>query len=99
MSSQNKNLSESEGLPIPNAKDFKFGIVYSEWNYQITNALKEGAIKTLLENGAKPENIVTKAVPGSFELTLGAQYLAEFSLLFRRLKSKFFSTGNRQARR
>jgi 6,7-dimethyl-8-ribityllumazine synthase len=79
MSSVNKNLSATEGSKIPNAKDFKFGVVYSEWNYEVTNALKEGAIKTLLANGAKEENILIKAVPGSFELTLGAQYMAEFT--------------------
>lgn len=79
MSSVNKNLSVTEGSEIPNAKDFKFGVVYSEWNYEVTNALKEGAIKTLLANGAKQENILIKTVPGSFELTLGAQYLAEFT--------------------
>jgi 6,7-dimethyl-8-ribityllumazine synthase len=79
MSSVNKNLSVTEGSEIPNAKDFKFGVVYSEWNYEVTNALKEGTIKTLLANGAKQENILIKTVPGSFELTLGAQYLAEFT--------------------
>lgn len=79
MSSVNKNLSVTEGSEIPNAKDFKFGVVYSEWNFEVTNALKEGAVKTLLANGAKKENILIKTVPGSFELTLGAQYLAEFT--------------------
>jgi 6,7-dimethyl-8-ribityllumazine synthase len=79
MSSQHKNLSKTEGSKISNAVAFKFGIVYSEWNYEITSALKEGAIKTLLANGAKLENIHVKTVPGSFELTLGAQYMAEFT--------------------
>jgi 6,7-dimethyl-8-ribityllumazine synthase len=79
MSSVNKNLSEVEGSAIPNAKPFKFGIVYSEWNLEITYALKIGAEKTLLENGALKENIFVKQVPGSFELTLGAQYFAEFT--------------------
>jgi 6,7-dimethyl-8-ribityllumazine synthase len=79
MSSVNKNLSATEGSQIPNAKDFKFGVVYSEWNYEVTNALKDGAVKTLLANGAKEENILIKTVPGSFELTLGAQYKAEFT--------------------
>lgn len=79
MSSVNKNLSSVEGGKIPDASAFKFAIVYSEWNYEITNALKEGALKTLLENGALIENILIKEVPGSFELTLGAQYIAEFA--------------------
>ena len=79
MSTAHRNLSFNEGSEIPNAKAFKFGIVYSEWNHEITNALKEGAIKTLIEHGALQENISIKSVPGSFELTLGAQYLAEYS--------------------
>lgn len=79
MSSITKNLSETEGSSVPDAKPFKFGIVYSEWNYEITHALKEGAINTLLKNGAVQENILIKQVPGSFELTLGAQFLAEYT--------------------
>ncbi|MCC6369544.1 MAG: 6,7-dimethyl-8-ribityllumazine synthase [Bacteroidia bacterium] len=79
MSSANKNLSLLEGSPVPNAAKYKFGIVASEWNHEITNALKEGAINSLLQNGALKENIITRAVPGSFELSLGAQYLAEYT--------------------
>lgn len=78
MSSAKKNLSNHEGAEVPDAKAFKFGIVYSEWNYEITNSLKEAAINTLIKHGALKKNIVVKEVPGSFELTLGAQYLAEF---------------------
>ena len=78
MSSAKKNLSNHEGAEVPDAKPFKFGIVYSEWNYEITNSLKEAAINTLIKHGALKKNIVVKEVPGSFELTLGAQYLAEF---------------------
>lgn len=79
MSSANKNLSTVEGSEVPDAKPFKFGIVYAEWNHEVTNALKEGAVKTLLKSGAEEGNIIIKSVPGSFELTLGAQYLAEYS--------------------
>jgi len=79
MSSQNKNLSQVEGTEVPDASTFKFGVVWSEWNHDITNALKEGAIKTLLQHGVMEENITIKQVPGSYELTLGAQYLAEYA--------------------
>lgn len=64
---------------MPDATPYKFGIVVSEWNYEITNALKEGAFNTLTSNGALPANVLVKWVPGSFELTLGAQYMAEFT--------------------
>jgi 6,7-dimethyl-8-ribityllumazine synthase len=79
MSSANRNLSEIEGTEVPDAKPFRFAIVWSEWNYKVTNALKEGAISTLLKYGALEENILVRTVPGSFELTLGAQYMAEFT--------------------
>lgn len=79
MSSVNNNLSEVKGSAIPNASAYKFGIVWAEWNEEITGALREGAYNTLLANGALKENIIVKAVPGSFELTLGAQWLAEYT--------------------
>ncbi len=77
MSSSAKNLSTFEGTPVPDAGPYRFAIVCAEWNAEVTNALKEGAINSLLANGAKKENIIVTAVPGSFELTLGAQYMAE----------------------
>ncbi len=77
MASEQKNLSVFEGSDIPNASDMKFGIVWAEWNHKTTNALMQGAYNTLIKHGAKAENIVTKTVPGAFELTLGAQYMAE----------------------
>ncbi|MBP7808757.1 MAG: 6,7-dimethyl-8-ribityllumazine synthase [Bacteroidia bacterium] len=79
MSSQHKNLSNFEGSKIKSAASYKFGIVWSEWNHEITHALYKGAHDTLIKHGAKPENIISKTVPGSFELTLGAQYLAQDS--------------------
>ncbi len=79
MSSSHKNLSTFEGGQVPDAREFKFGIVYSEWNSAITEALRDGAYKTLVKNGAEEKNIIVRAVPGSYELTLGAQYFAEFT--------------------
>ncbi|HXD94518.1 MAG TPA: 6,7-dimethyl-8-ribityllumazine synthase [Bacteroidia bacterium] len=77
MSSKLKNLSQVEGTKVPSAKKMKFAIVYTEWNSEVTNALRDGAIKSLVKHGADKKNIMVHAVPGSFELTLGAQYMAE----------------------
>lgn len=77
MSSAHKNLSAVEGSRVMNASKYKFGIVYSEWNSEITKALLNGAVQTLLKNGVKAENIIEKTVPGSYELTLGAQFFAD----------------------
>jgi 6,7-dimethyl-8-ribityllumazine synthase len=79
MSSINKNLSVFEGSSVPSATNYRFGIVVSEWNYEITKSLCDGAYQSLINNGSQDSNIVIKWVPGSFELTLGAQYMAEFS--------------------
>lgn len=79
MASDLKNLSVFEGSEIPDASAMKFGIVWAEWNHNITNALMMGAYDTLKQYGAKEESIIVRTVPGAFELTLGAQYLAEFT--------------------
>jgi 6,7-dimethyl-8-ribityllumazine synthase len=55
----------------------KFAIIVAEWNEEITEALYEGALASLLASGAKKQNIIRKNVPGTFELTLGAQWMAE----------------------
>jgi len=77
MSSKLKNLSQVEGTKVPSAKKMKFAVVYAEWNSEVTNALRDGAIKSLVKHGADKKNIMVHVVPGSFELTLGAQYMAE----------------------
>jgi 6,7-dimethyl-8-ribityllumazine synthase len=56
----------------------RFGIVVSDWNSKITHALLEAATNTLKKHGATDNNIVIRHVPGSFELSLGAQFLAEY---------------------
>jgi len=72
------NLSEYDPDSVPSADEMRFGIAVSDWNREITWALLDGAVKTLKKHGAKTKNIVVKHVPGSFELTLGAQFLAEY---------------------
>ena len=81
MSSQLKNLSDFSETEIPSAAPFRFGIVVAEWNAGITNALYKGAYDSLLEHGALAENIFTYPVPGSFELTSGADLLLKNSKL------------------
>lgn len=73
-----KNLSNYDATKVTSAKDMKFGIVVAEWNEEITKALAEGAINTLIKHGAKEKNIEVRHVPGTFELTLGGQFFAEY---------------------
>ena len=75
MATQLKNLSDFSQTEIPSAAAYRFGIVVAEWNAEITNALYQGAYQSLVNNGALPEHIYTYAVPGSFELTSGADLL------------------------
>jgi 6,7-dimethyl-8-ribityllumazine synthase len=77
MATENKNLSNYDKNTIPNAKNFRFGIVVSEWNETITEGLYKGAEVALLDCGALPENIVRWNVPGSFELVYGAKKMIE----------------------
>ncbi len=76
MASSNKNLSTYGSQNIGVIETKKFGIVVAEWNTEITGALFSGAMETLLQHGAKRDNIISKSVPGTFELALGAQWLA-----------------------
>lgn len=66
------NLSSYDPTTVPSAKNMKFGIVVSEWNENITGPLLQGAVDTLKKHGATDENIHIETVPGSFELTFGA---------------------------
>ncbi len=77
MSSVKNNLSVVKGSSVPDVSQFIFGIVWAEWNTEITVAMRDGAIKTLKAHGVTDDNIIVRSVPGSFELTLGAQWMAE----------------------
>lgn len=69
-----KSISAKSKL---NLSKKKFAIVVAEWNEEITNALYDGANQALLALGVRQNNIIRKNVPGSFELPLGAQWMAD----------------------
>ena len=75
MATANHNLSDYDKSRVPDARNFRFGIVVSEWNSKITEGLFNGAETALLDCGASPENIIRIDVPGSFELIYGAKLL------------------------
>jgi len=77
MSDKKKNLSEYDIHAVPDAQGMRFGIVVSEWNDEITFELCRGAIDTLKKHGADDDDIDIHYVPGSFELPLGAQFVAQ----------------------
>lgn len=75
MSTLDHYRNDSFSEEIPQAKGMKFGIVVSEWNYEITGALLQGALTILKQQGVTDEEIIVKHVPGSFELVFGANQL------------------------
>ncbi|TSA46058.1 6,7-dimethyl-8-ribityllumazine synthase [bacterium] len=60
-----------------NGAKLKIGIVTSQFNSNITESMLEGALETLAENKVKKENINIVWVPGSFEIPLACQRLAQ----------------------
>ena len=77
MASNLKNLSDYSDKNITNMADKKFAIVVSEWNEEVTESLYQGAYETLIAQGVSKDNIIKKMVPGSFELSMGAQWMAQ----------------------
>lgn len=77
MATEGKNLSDYDKSKIPDAKEFRFGIVVSEWNDNITEGLYRGAYDVLRENGVMERKIVRWNVPGSFELVYGCKKMQE----------------------
>ncbi len=77
MATKSKNLSVFDSKSIPSGRGKKIGLVISEWNSEITEGLKKGAVDALLECNTYLRDIIIEYVPGTFELPLGAQYLLE----------------------
>lgn len=77
MATKNKNLSSYDSDSVPDGSGMRIGIVASEWNSNITDALLSGAIKTLVANGVKEANIKVCRVPGSFELIYGSSQMLQ----------------------
>jgi 6,7-dimethyl-8-ribityllumazine synthase len=59
------------------AEGLRFGIVVGRFNSFISERLLEGALDALVRHGAKADTIEVARVPGSFEIPLAAQKMAE----------------------
>ena len=77
MAAKEKNLSAQHVENVNDVSSKTVAVVISEWNEEITGSLYEGTYNSLKENGIQKENIITIRVPGSFELSLGAQKMAK----------------------
>jgi len=59
------------------AKGLRFGVVVGRFNDFISGRLLEGCLDALLRHGAEDKDIVVAKVPGSFEIPLAAQAMAQ----------------------
>ncbi len=75
MASHHKNLSDFSHIEVASAAPYRFGIVVSQWNAEVTGPLLNGAYEALIKHGAFDDNIQIVHVPGSYELTGGADIL------------------------
>lgn len=72
-----KNLSDYNASDVPSGEGMRIGIVVAEWNWEVTGAMAQGACDTLIKHGVNSTDIQIETVPGSFELPLGGQFMAE----------------------
>ena len=75
--SKKTNLSHYDPASVPDARGMKVGIVVSEWNDNVTGALLDGALNTLIAHGVVQEDVNVMYVPGSFELIYGASQMVK----------------------
>lgn len=69
------NLSDFDPLAVPNGNGYRIGIIAAEWNPEVTNAMLQGAIDTLLEHGVEEKDLMVRRVPGTFELSSAADLM------------------------
>lgn len=77
MATAEHHLSHYDPTSVPSGAGRRFALIVSEWNREVTDALRAGARETLLKHGVEEADILETWVPGSFELALGAQLLLE----------------------
>ena len=63
--------------PLPDASAFRFAIIVSRFNEEVTDSLRDAAVSTLKEAGAAEGHIHLFAVPGAFEIPQAARAAAE----------------------
>ena len=80
MNSKEQDFIKFDVKNYPNLENYKFGIVVSEWNIDITTNLLKGAEDKLIELGVNRKNIIISRVPGSFELVYGSKELSKKNL-------------------
>jgi 6,7-dimethyl-8-ribityllumazine synthase len=63
--------------PLSGAAGYRFAVIVSRFNEEVTSRLRDGARAALTEAGADVDDIEIIAVPGAFELPQAARCAAE----------------------
>lgn len=69
------DLSKYDANQLPNADVLgrqRYAIIVADWNSEITYAMAQGAVDTLIKHSVSEDNIDLIHVPGTVELTYGA---------------------------
>ena len=69
------DLSNYDASLLPNADVLarqRYAIIVADWNSEITFAMAQGAVDTLVKHGVREDSILLIHVPGTFELTYAA---------------------------
>ncbi len=70
-------LRDDIELSADAAAGYRFAVVVSRFNADVTGALLDGARETFLGHGASDETVQVHQVPGAFELPMTAARLAD----------------------
>jgi 6,7-dimethyl-8-ribityllumazine synthase len=65
---------------LPDGTGMEIAVVTAEWNPEITHALRDACLYTLVECGVPESSITSVMVPGAFELPMGAKMLLEYRM-------------------
>lgn len=68
---------DQPATPLPDGSAFRFAVVVSRFNEEITGSLRDAAIAALKESGAAESNVQLFSVPGAFEIPQAARAAAE----------------------
>ena len=80
MATKYQNLSDYDVNQMPDKNKVSgqhYAIAVADWNSNVTYALLQGAIDSLVENGVQVSQIKIVHVPGTFELTYAAKQFVE----------------------
>lgn len=72
-----KKQNTSQLFDKKHTKDFTIAIVKTDYHEEYVNSLEKFAIKTLITNGVEKKNIQSFTAPGTWEIPLLAQTVAE----------------------